>query len=87
MNEQHLTTAKVAGSVLGVALLLVAVAVLTSAKVAIIAFGFFALAGAGARTFTPLRRAFVVRRRAVDVGVLLVLGAALLYLGFTTPLA
>ncbi len=86
MNEQHLTTARVAGSVLGVALCLVALAALASAQVAIIALGAFAIAGAGARTFTPLRRAFVVRRRAVDVGVLLVLGGSLLYLGFTTPL-
>lgn len=86
MNEQHLTTAKVAGSVLVVALLLIVVALVVSAQVAIVALGVFALAGAGARTITPLRRAFVVRRRAVDVTVLLVLGGALLYLGFTTPL-
>jgi len=35
---------------------------------------------------TPLRSAFVVRRRGVDVMVLTVFGTALLYLGLTTSL-
>ncbi|WP_062518670.1 hypothetical protein [Demequina silvatica] len=54
--------------------------------VAVLALAAFAAAGAVARIVMPVERAFQVRRRAIDVGVLVVLAAALLFLGLTTPL-
>lgn len=86
MTEPSITSGRVAATALGGAVLLVLVAVVFSAQAAIIGMAIFALAGAAARVFTPLRRAFVVRRRLVDVAVLLVFGLVLLYLGVTTPL-
>lgn len=86
MTDPTLTSWRVASTVLAAAGALVLVAVFASARAAIIGFAVFALAGAAARAVTPLRRAFVVRRRLVDVAVLLVFGGTLLYLGLTTPL-
>jgi uncharacterized membrane protein len=59
---------------------------LVNARAAVLALAVFALAGAVARIVTPATRAFAVRRRAVDVTVLAVLGLALGFLGLTTPL-
>lgn len=86
MSEPVVTSGRVAVLVLTGALVFVVVALVMSARVAIIGMGVFAFAGAAARLFTPLRRAFVVRNRVIDVAVLAAFGAALLYLGFTTPL-
>jgi len=85
-NEPELTSWRVAVAVLAATVVLVSLAGLVSAKATILSLAVFALAGAAARAFTPLRRAFVVRRRLVDVSVLLTLGGVLAYLGFTTPL-
>ena len=85
-NETELTSWHVALGVLAASTVLVSLAGLVSARAAILSLAVFALAGAGARAFAPLRRAFVVRRRLVDVSVLLVLGGALAFLGLTTPL-
>ena len=81
MHGTELTSWRVAATVLAAGGLLVALAGLVSARAAILSLAVFALAGAGARAFAPTRRAFVVRRKLVDVGVLLVFGAALAYLG------
>ncbi len=86
MSEPVVTSGRVAVLVLLGALVLVVVALVISARVAILGMGVFACAGAVARLVTPLRRAFVVRNRVIDVAVLAVFGAALLYLGVTTPL-
>jgi hypothetical protein len=86
MSQPELTPWRVATGVLATAVFLVALSAIASARTAILALAVFALAGAAARIFAPLRRAFVVRRRFVDVSVLLILGGALAYLGLTTPL-
>ena len=85
MKDSDLTPRKVAWSVLA-AVLAVLLMTVVSAKAGIIALAVFALAGAAARVVTPLRSAFVVRRRGVDVIVLTFFGSALLYLGLTTSL-
>ncbi len=86
-SEPELTTWRVAIAVLATTAVLVALAALVSARVAILSLAVFALAGAAARAFAPLGRAFVVRRKLVDVAVLVVLGGALAFLGLTTPLS
>lgn len=67
-------------------LAIIALGVLVNARLAVLVFAAFALAGAIARIVTPENRAFVVRSRAVDVAVLGFLGVALLLLALTTPL-
>jgi len=86
MTDSDPTAWRVAAAVLLTAGALVALAGLASARTGILALGVFALAGAAARVFLPGRRPFVVRRRLVDVTVLVVFGGALVYLGLTTPL-
>ncbi len=86
MKEPELTSWRVAVAVLAATVVLVSLAALVSARVAILSLAVFALAGAAARAFAPLGRAFIVRRRLVDVSVLVVLGGVLAYLGLTTPL-
>jgi hypothetical protein len=39
-----------------------------------------------ARIVIPANKAFAIRRRAVDVGMLTAIGAVLLFLAFATPL-
>lgn len=85
-NEPELTSWHVAIAVLAATAVLVSLAALVSARAAILSLAVFALAGAAARAFVPLGRAFVVRRKVVDVSVLVVLGGVLAFLGLTTPL-
>ncbi|NYI40714.1 hypothetical protein [Demequina lutea] len=85
-NEPELTSRHVAVAVLAATVVLVSLAGFVSARVAILSLAAFALAGAAARAFAPLGRAFVVRSKLVDVVVLVVLGGVLLFLGLTTPL-
>ena len=86
MSDTHVTPWRVAVAVLIAVWVLVMVSLVTSAAVAVLALATFALAGAAARMVSPLRRAFVVRRRAVDVLVLVTFGSALAYLGWTAAL-
>ncbi|WP_430868432.1 DUF3017 domain-containing protein [Demequina aurantiaca] len=65
---------------------IVAVALLVNVQLALVLFGLLALGGAVARIVMPVEKAFAVRRRAVDVAMLAVLAAVLLFLAFTTPL-
>lgn len=65
---------------------IVAVAWLANIQLALVLFAVLALGGAVARIVMPAEKAFAIRRRAVDVSMLAVLGAALLFLAFTTPL-
>ncbi|WP_084038350.1 DUF3017 domain-containing protein [Demequina sp. NBRC 110053] len=73
-----------------VALLVVAGAVvfgaMVSVRAAVLVMAGIAFLGAAARLALPATRVFSVRRRAVDVSMMLVLAAALAYLGLTTPL-
>ena len=65
---------------------IVAVAWLVNVQLALVLFAVLALGGAVARIVMPAQKAFAIRRRAVDVAMLAVLGAALLFLAFSTPL-
>ncbi len=82
----HLTPWRVAVGALVAVWVLVLLALAVSPRVAVLALAAFALAGAAARVASPLRRAFVVRRRLVDVIMLFVFGVALAYLGLTAAL-
>jgi hypothetical protein len=86
MSDPDLTPSRVAAAALVACVILVALAGVASARAAILGLAIFAIAGAAARLFAPLRRAFVVRSRWVDVTVLAALGGALGFLGLTTPL-
>ena len=85
-SQPELTSWRVAVAVLAATAVLVSLAAFASARAAILSLAVFALAGAAARAFTPLGRAFIVRRKIVDVSVLLILGGALIFLGVSTPL-
>jgi hypothetical protein len=86
MSDLHITPRRVAIAVLVAVWALVLLAIFTSPAVAVLSLAVFAFAGAAARVGTPLRRAFVVRRRAIDVIVLTAFGIALAYLGLTANL-
>ena len=86
MSDNQLTPWGVAVAALTAVWVLVLLSLVTSPAVSVLALAAFALAGAAARIASPLRRAFVVRRRAVDVTILTVLGLALAYLGLTAAL-
>ncbi len=86
MSESSLTPRRLA-YVLVVAVVAIALSgLLIGVGRAVLALAVFAAAGAVARIVTPVDRAFSVRRRAIDVSVLVVLAAALGFLGLTTPL-
>ncbi len=85
-RHHHLTPWSVAVATLVAVWVLVLLSLVISPGIAVLALAVFALAGAAARIASPLRRAFVVRRRAVDVIVLSVFGLVLLYLGLTAAL-
>ncbi len=85
-KDVHLTPWRVAVAALVGVWVLVLLSLVVSPAVAVLALAAFALAGAAARIASPLRRAFVVRRRVVDVVVLTVFGLALGYLGLTAAL-
>ena len=86
MSDLHLTPRRVAIAVLVAVWMLVMLAFIASPAVAVLALSAFALAGAAARVGTPLRRAFAVRTRAIDVLVLTTFGLALGYMGLTATL-
>jgi hypothetical protein len=65
---------------------IVAVAWLVNVQLALVLFALLALGAAVARIVMPANKAFAIRRRAIDVFILSVLGVALLFLAFTTPL-
>lgn len=65
---------------------IVAVAWIVDVQLALVLFALLALGGAVARVVMPSEKAFAIRRRAVDVATLVVLGGVLLFLAFTTPL-
>jgi hypothetical protein len=85
-DEPTLTPRPVAYAVCAGGIAIVVLGTLTNPRAAVLILSLFALAGAIARITTPAARSFAVRRRAVDVTVLGVLGLALGFLGLTTPL-
>lgn len=86
MSHNPLTPRGVAVAALVAVWVLVLLSLVASPAVAVLGLAAFALAGAAARIAAPLRRAFVVRRRMVDIVVLTTLGLALVYLGLTANL-
>lgn len=86
MSDNQLTPWGVAVAALTAVWILVLLSLVVSPAVCVFALSVFALAGAGARIASPLRRAFVVRRRAVDVAILAIFGVSLAYLGLTAAL-
>lgn len=86
MSEQPLTPQRVAVYVCVAVVLLALSGLVIGVDLAVVALALFAAAGAVARVVTPIGRAFAVRRRAIDVGVLAILAVALGFLGLTTPL-
>ncbi|WP_062384101.1 hypothetical protein [Demequina iriomotensis] len=86
MSESSLTPRPLA-VVVTVAVVAIALSGLViGVDIAVLLLAAFAAAGAVARIVTPVERAFAVRRRAIDVGVLVVLAVSLAFLGLTTPL-
>lgn len=66
---------------------LITVGAMVSVPVATVTLAVVAVVGAVLRIVLPAGVAFSVRRRSIDVVMMLVLAAVLLYLGLTTPLA
>jgi hypothetical protein len=86
MPESSFTPISVAIAALAGALGIVAFAISTNVQVGVLLFALFALGGAISRVVLPASAAFAVRRRVVDVSILLVLSGTLTFLGLTTPL-
>lgn len=86
MRETPLTSLGVAAAALIVASAVVAFGALVSVTAAVLALAALSFIAAAARLALPVGRVFAVRRRAVDVATMCVLGAALAFLGLTTPL-
>lgn len=79
------TTRAVMAIAVGAVFLLVGVAVAYSVELAVLGMALVALLAALMRAVAPSRWAFGVRRRTVDVAILLSLAIALTVLGLTTP--
>jgi hypothetical protein len=86
MREIPLTTAAVAVGVIVLVAGIVAFGALVDVQVAVLALAAVALLGAVARLALPATRVFTVRRRAVDVSIMLAFALALAVLGLTTTL-
>ncbi|WP_062076850.1 DUF3017 domain-containing protein [Demequina globuliformis] len=80
------TRALTAVVVLVVIALCVAVGALVNAQAGTLLLAGAAFAGVALRMWLPAGRAFSVRRRAVDISLMLAFGVALAFLGLTTPL-
>lgn len=78
------TTRAVMAIAFGAVALLVVVAVVYSVEVAVVGMAVVAFFAALMRAFAPARWAFGVRRRPVDVVILLILAGSLAVLGLTT---
>lgn len=87
MNDHEFPPARAAVWVLVGAIAIVLSAWVVGVVAALVLLAGFALLGAALRVVQPTARAFSVRRRAVDVGVLLVFAGALIFLAATTPLS
>ncbi len=64
----------------------IGLSLLLGAQLAVLLMASACYLGAAARIALPVKRAFAVRRRAIDVAILLVFGGGLTFLGFTAPL-
>ncbi|MFV0634365.1 hypothetical protein [Demequina sp.] len=80
------TTLAVAVGSLAAVAAAVALGALVSVKAAVLVLAGMAFAGAAARLWLPATRVFSVRRRAVDVIIMVAFGLALAYLGLTAAL-
>ena len=86
MKETPLATATMALVALIVVGAIVVFGAFIDVKVAVLVLAGIALAGAIARMVAPATRVFSVRRRAVDVAMMLGFAVALAVLGLTTIL-
>lgn len=86
LKKLKVVPAPLAMGAVAAAFVIVVIAWLVDVQLALVLFGLLTLGGAVARVMMPVERAFAIRRRAVDVTTLGVLGAVLLFLAFTTPL-
>ncbi len=64
----------------------VGVSLWLGAEFAVLLMSIACFVGAAARIALPVGRSFAVRRRAIDVGILVVFGSGLAFLGLTAPL-
>ncbi|WNM23964.1 DUF3017 domain-containing protein [Demequina capsici] len=64
----------------------VALALVVGPRLAVLLMAAACVAGAVARVVLPVDRAFSVRRRAIDVGMMVAFAAGLTFLGLTAPL-
>lgn len=85
-KRQRIVPLRLAVGAMATCFVIVAIAWLVDVQLALVLFGLLALGGAVARVVLPARKAFAIRRRAVDVSMLAVLGVALLFLAYATPL-
>lgn len=86
MPQTPLTTAAVAVAVLSAVAGAVTLGAVVSVQAGVLVLAGIAFLGAAARLALPATRVFTVRRRAVDVAIMLSFAAALAFLGLTTPL-
>ncbi|WP_062213252.1 hypothetical protein [Demequina oxidasica] len=86
LPKLRLVPLRLAVGALAACFVIVAVAWLVSVQLALVLFATLALGGAIARIVMPAKMAFAIRRRAVDVATLAILGGVLLFLAFATPL-
>ena len=86
MARIPLTTVAAASTALLVVCALVALGALVDVRLAVFALAGVAVVGAVLRMVVKTGRTFTVRRRAIDVPILLGFAAALTFLGLTTPL-
>jgi len=86
MPKRSLVPTPVAIGAVVVPVVMVALAWAVDVKFALVLLGVLAIGGAVARVAMPAERAFAIRRRAVDVTTLTVLGVVLLFLAFSARL-
>lgn len=86
MSRIPLTTVAAASTALIAVCAVVAFGALVDVQIAVFALAGLALIAAVLRMVVKTGRTFTVRRRAIDVPILLGFAAALTFLGLTTPL-
>lgn len=86
MSRIPLTTVAAASTALVVVCAVVAYGAFVDVQVAVLVLAGLAVVGAVLRMVVKTGRTFTVRRRAIDVPILLTFAAVLTFLGLTTPL-
>ncbi len=84
--EEPETSERVAALTLGGMAAAILLSLVLGAQFAVLTMAGACVAGAVARIILPVGRAFAVRRRAIDVTILVVFAAGLGWLGVSAPL-